>query len=526
MMRCNKQTNKQKGSGLLAIFIFSMVLMAIILAVVYNLNMDSLSVSSLLKKSQNTNLDDTYLNNILPSKKLSTSIDETFGNSRFVTTPETIEDTFYAKNTNAELFQAEPYLVNYQLKYQFFYKNKIQDTKNLIYNELPNSSLTSYTDKFIALNVPFVNINSMTTAQKTLRLDSEDQILDSQKGYIGYITKDNHALNINLINGLNSSINIPSDLNSNYKISIGWNLVNGRWSIFLAVYDSNGIYTSSTTLSELINDPYHIQTELGNFHRINIPNNSNIISHELAAVKWYFDSGVATPPPLILRKVTKQDGSNTRYDLDIYTCKYNSATKIFSVNSTTSYNSNHNLNNSNIAISVADNLFTLATSNIIIQQGENLLTYNPTTFSLTNETKLNSEPSTNPIIVRENDKNLYYIFAKNSEYYQYNYISGMINGSRSINYPNEVIDKIIAKFGFLFIFTDKYLRVNDFDSNTLDKIALDGTQEYQILRDTDGQIYAGLGCQNGSCNSKLNININGKNNISKSLGLVYIGSNF
>ncbi len=57
----------------------------------------------------------------------------------------------------------------------------------------------------------------------------------------------------------------------------------------------------------------------------------------------------------------------------------------------------------------------------------------------------------------------------------------------------------------LFIFTNQYVYINDFSTNQLNRISINSTKQYQVLRDGDGNIYImpdGLNCViAGSCNT-------------------------
>ena len=123
-------------------------------------------------------------------------------------------------------------------------------------------------------------------------------------------------------------------------------------------------------------------------------------------------------------------------------------------------------------------------------------------------------------------------------YYQYNYTGGSINGEQTKTYSGETISKIIAKFGALFVFTNQYVYINDFSTNQLNRISINNTKQYQILKDGDGSVYLmpdGLNCViAGSCNTSSRIYIdqscatNGDcieiaklNDLSEILGMVY-----
>ena len=97
------------------------------------------------------------------------------------------------------------------------------------------------------------------------------------------------------------------------------------------------------------------------------------------------------------------------------------------------------------------------------------------------------------------------MYFNGSIYYKYLYSLGVATPTllSSPNFPGETIQKIIAKFGAIFVITNSNIYVRSIEDNsTISSVAIDDSN-YQILRDGNGQIYAiadGLSCTiNSDC---------------------------
>lgn len=317
--------HKVKGVSLLTALIFAFVLMVILSALAYNYRVSSLAIDTLTDDMENINLDEGYLDIVLNNPDIfDQTVDDTVGDSRFVTTSNSITPAFYHKNAPASLYYGEPLALSYNMSHQYFNNGALDYVKSFIMNELVNDTFTQYDQDIIPLNVPSVNARGMTGDLAAYKLSSGSSLVeDLEMGYIGYILQSSDILNIHA-NGTSSSVTVPSDLslarNRMYKFSVGWNLVGGSWHIFLAAYDASKTYTSSTTLRNLIDNPSQAQTDLTNWQAVaNLSPKKADGSTILSA--WYPDSAIDVPKPLIVR--TK--GPNA----DIYITTYNSATKIF-----------------------------------------------------------------------------------------------------------------------------------------------------------------------------------------------------
>ncbi|MBK2108945.1 hypothetical protein [Francisella tularensis] len=259
---------KMRGSSLVAALIFAFVLMIVISALAYNFKMDSLAINTLVDEKQNLNVDEGYFGNIIGTVDLTTTTDQTSGDFRFVTTPSSIAPRFQYENTNAELYNADAYLISYDIKHEFYDNSVLKYVRDFIYNTLPNSLMTKSGDNIFPLNVPFVNPDAMTGNLANYKLSIDGKILDQERGYVGYIQKNNNTLMVSNAGG-SFNLTIPNDLSvASYTVSVGWDLKAGYWSLFLAIYDGNKVYTSSTTLDNLIGAQVQAQLDLSNWQAV------------------------------------------------------------------------------------------------------------------------------------------------------------------------------------------------------------------------------------------------------------------
>ncbi|MDE5009168.1 hypothetical protein NAI53_10360, partial [Francisella tularensis subsp. holarctica] len=71
---------------------------------------------------------------------------------------------FEYENTNAELYNAEAYLIRYDVTHQFYDNGVLEYIINFIYNLLPSFTLNQYEKTVIPFNLPYVNIDDMTNS--------------------------------------------------------------------------------------------------------------------------------------------------------------------------------------------------------------------------------------------------------------------------------------------------------------------------------------------------------------------------
>ncbi|MBK2106247.1 hypothetical protein [Francisella philomiragia] len=257
-----------KGSALLASLIFAFVILVVISALAYNFRMDSLAIETIVNEKQSLHVDEGYFNNIPGTLDLTTDADQTIDNFRFVTTSNSVSARFDHQNTNTELYYGIPYVISYDISHEFFENNISKYVRGLVYNTLPGTLMTRYDEDYFPVNVPFVNTAGMSGDLASYKLGLGGRLQDLERGYIGYIHKNNSVLTISNAGG-SFNVTVPNDLSLlSYTLAIGWDLQDGRWSIFLAIYDGNKVYTSSTTLRNLVAGQAQALQDLSNWQAI------------------------------------------------------------------------------------------------------------------------------------------------------------------------------------------------------------------------------------------------------------------
>lgn len=488
--------NKNIGAALVTSLIFSFTLMVIIAALTYSMRLSKLSINTLVNDKLNVNTANSYLKNFSISQKA--DIDETMGKFRFLTLVDSATVGFYSKNTNGALYQAEPYMESYSLKHNLIKGGITKYTKRLIFNHLPNDIMTQYNKNTYPINIPYVSIAGMTKNLATYRLSNDKAIVDPEQGYIGVIQKDNYNLNITA-SGTNTTIGVPAALDKvAYNFSVGWNLKDGLWSIFLAVYDTTKIYTSSTSLRNLIDNSSQAQVELNNWKTVASLPDENTTDSSTVLTKWYYDVNNEVPKLAILRK-QKSPTTAGNFLLAIYGTTYNKPTGVYTVgNASIIKETTNNIDTTKIFMVVADNAFTLDKADakrllVFYEDGgtTKIVQANLNTNNILTLGDLNAIMKFEPILVRKNATQMYLIYADNdSTYYIHNYRASNISSSSQSYVASDDIKKIIAKFGVLFIVTNSTIQVFDITTaSVLNEIAI-ANGNYQILRDNDGKIYA------------------------------------
>ncbi|MEY8702737.1 hypothetical protein AB4F11_07090 [Francisella philomiragia] len=257
-----------KGSALLASLIFAFIILVVISALAYNFRMDSLAIETIVNEKQSLHVDEGYFNSIPGTLDLTTDADETIDNFRFVTTSNSVSARFDHQSANTELYYGIPYVISYDISHEFFENDVSRYVRGLVYNTLPGTLMNRYDEDYFPINVPFVNTAGMSGDLASYKLGLEGRLQDLERGYIGYIHKNNGVLTVSNAGG-SFNVAIPNDLSLlSYTLAIGWDLQNGRWSIFLAIYDGNKVYTSSTTLRNLVAGQAQALQDLSNWQAI------------------------------------------------------------------------------------------------------------------------------------------------------------------------------------------------------------------------------------------------------------------
>lgn len=538
---------KNRGSALLTSLIFAFVIMIVISSLAYNFRIGTLSINSLANQNINTQIDEGYIHDNLFEQDFTQAIDENIDDARFVTTPTRVEFPFLS-NSSAKLYEGEPFFASYELEHNFFYESVLQRTVNMIINEIEyNNFYTQYEEDIYPINVPYLNRSALSSQDATHKLDN-GEINESQIGYIGYLMKDGTNLDYS-VSGNTGSLAIPNDINTDYKFSVGWDIVDGLRSFFLAVYNSDKVYTSSTTLDNLLNHGGQATTDLGNFELITgIPSGSTIASGSIILTKWYHDNSQAVPKPLILRKIDRSGD----HELDAYSPAYNSGNNSYEASLFDTFTSDTDFSSGSVFIVSPDWDANLGSAPPLVIENKNLLDFNRDgnyrfgDGTGSTNTQLQYAGEFEPLLVRRNESELFLILYDTDYLYRYIYSSAnnpVLAITPLTSYAaGGAIHKVIVRFGALFIFNNAFCYVVNFDDNAqiLSRLNIASDQNYQVLRDGSGEIYImpnGLECMiDGNCNSANRIYISSGctgydcsavaklNSLSNILGLIYEGT--
>lgn len=250
-----KLNTKITGSALLMALIFSFVIMVMLGGLLYTFKMGMLTTKSIIKNSNDKVLGESYLSKAKDDINFTKSSEFEIGKSKFeITVNEDDISSFFPTMTNAELFQSQEYK-SYDVIYKAFNQGtKVDLTERIIYNALAANTYQNFDGDYTPINVPMINPEAMTNYQERIyRLKSDGTIEDAPKGFIGFVEKQNKQLNI-FTDKAKIGVAIPDGMGTDYKVKIGWNLEKGKWTLYLLLYDTDKLFTSSIALDDLLSE--------------------------------------------------------------------------------------------------------------------------------------------------------------------------------------------------------------------------------------------------------------------------------
>lgn len=299
----------QKGSSLALTLIFATTIGIVLAGVGYTLKTNLLRSKSVNEALQSDLLRKSDLNNQIDNNTLSnpyanqTVPDSAIGNITVHSEVTSLEPIYYS----SELYSAKAYL-QYIVNQNFSENGKTIFNKTVRYNALPPSSYEQYSDDLIPINVPIINPNNMDNNEAEYRL-SDGVMLDTNMGYVDSFKKD-ASNNLHLV-AANKTISTPAGLSSDFKTVIGWDLVNGRWTLYLAIFDASKIYVTNFSLANIMDASVLSPT----WQEININANSSSPYIILLKAIWYQPNANTSPNLLV---VTKADIDQLIEDNDLY----------------------------------------------------------------------------------------------------------------------------------------------------------------------------------------------------------------
>ena len=233
-----KKSKLQKGSALLMALIFSFVIMAMLSGLLYSFKMGLLTTKSIIRNSNEKVLGETYITSLKDDIDFTQSNEYKIGDSKFeIIVDEDNITSFFPKNNNAELFQAQQYN-SYNDIYKAYNRggDKVDLVQNIIYNAVDTNFYQNFNTDYIPINVPMINVSAITDYQaKNYRLNGDEEISEPYKGFIGFIQVQNQQINI-FTNKAKIGVPIPEGMGTDSKIKIGWNLESGEWTMYLMLH--------------------------------------------------------------------------------------------------------------------------------------------------------------------------------------------------------------------------------------------------------------------------------------------------
>lgn len=255
-------------------------------------------------------------------------------------------------------------------------------------------------------------------------------------------------------------------------------------------YDLDRVYTSSATLNDIKNNPSTAEVSLSNWKEVS---GLEEFDGDIVNVAWYFDNVEDVPKLMILEKFLRS-GS---YDIDVYRTTYASITKTYAATLTDRFvTGSTNFNDKEVFTLVPDSLFTLFGAVPLIFQGTNVIDFNyDAPYTLDDgvgSTKpvLTANVTNKPVIINKNATQFYIVYFNNNTVYKYLYSYGVSSPSLVLTniFSGQTIQKIIAKYGALFIITNNIYVEDVQNSALISRVAKYGAN-YQIVRDSS-RIYA------------------------------------
>jgi len=462
-----KKTNHQNGSALIMAMIFGFVVLVCVSSLTYVARYDLLSAKSLVEGESSEQIEEQYISQVnsknaiaLGNRKIGYyDIDNTLVQS---------QPLFSHKNVAVALYGGDPTAISDEVSHSLSYKGEHKLTKNIILKHLPKHSMFDYNEAYVPINIPYIDTERMTEQQQNYHLNKTKKTNIKKHGFVGYFEKEKTWLLL-VVDDKAKVINLQNlDLDDNYKLKIGWSLVKGVWSMYLAVYDKEHLYIYKTKLADLLQNSAQVTIDLASpIEIITAPS-------QIQDLTWYYTQNNGLPSLAVASVYYEEEGSLSVRTFDL---SFNAEKNAYIGDLKDSINGIGRVAANKVHIESLDPEFTLSKSPLYIVAGTKLVVYNVAN----NEYKvqkftmlLEQGTSHDPIVVKKNAYSYFVITYQGDSYLQYLYTkeSDMINKPEPKIYLDEKIQRIVVKYGLKFIVTKKHLYIDDFENNQLNKINL------------------------------------------------------
>ncbi|MFC4892333.1 hypothetical protein ACFPDQ_04650 [Pseudofrancisella aestuarii] len=503
-----KYSKIQKGSALTYVLIIAFVLMIVISGASYISRLNTLSGLGLDDLLSSKFSVDSYLENYLGNNSTVQNVDETKGGFRYQITKIASGSTIaLGPFISGDVYSDEPAIAKVdKFAYKVFNDDsdaKLIGSREFLYSTSVFKDMTKYSqydNSLIPVNVPFINTKFLSSDEKDLRL-SNNSLIDSEVGFIGAFEIDGTTISFKSRVGGSFDLTLPEGVSNISSLSVGWNLVNGSWTMYMAIVINDGLelYTSSTALSTLVQNSEQAKTDLSNWIiRTDFTNNS------IRNLAWS-----NTPAP-ILSIFSENSASHWEY-YQVNLENNSLAEKIGECPSTVSESygiqtsSQRTMDSLNSVAIIINNVNALASDNM------NGLTINGVSYPVISKYH-SSNYNKLPLIMMVDGSSYIYGMVNstnldhdgNIDFFTYDVFAANqvfdsidIATVGSINYNGEITKSVIVRFGYIFLITDKKIYMIGTDSSNNISLAEDpinigvDDQNIQILFDEDRkQIYA------------------------------------
>ncbi|MBK2094393.1 hypothetical protein IB680_01665 [Francisella philomiragia] len=443
-----KLNTKITGSALLMALIFSFVIMVMLGGLLYTFKMGMLTTKSIIKNSNDKVLGESYLSKAKDDINFTKSSEFEIGKSKFeITVNEDDISSFFPTMTNAELFQSQEYK-SYDVIYKAFNQGtKVDLTERIIYNALAANTYQNFDGDYTPINVPMINLEAMTNYQERIyRLKSDGTIEDAPKGFIGFVEKQNKQLNI-FTDKAKIGVAIPDGMGTDYKVKIGWNLEKGKWTLYLLLYDTDKLFTSSIALDDLLSedvkglakDNKKIGDEIGKWHAVMAGNGkgrsssgAQFVKDNILGVVWYFDNSDGAPEIMLVRKDSQKKGN--RQILEVYYSEYSTTNQSYVLKLAEKINFKGDLDEDNVKLLVPDMANNLEANMVLIfhpnNESKTIMGISDFNFNGDHrvgkslDTYIDGESFGKPVIVSKSDESMYIITYEPNKLHRYEYKKG------------------------------------------------------------------------------------------------------
>ncbi|MBK2268089.1 hypothetical protein [Francisella philomiragia] len=457
---------KKTGSSLMPAMIFAFVVLVTVSSLTYLVRYNLLSIKSLQSQEIASTVEQQYIQEI--SQKGVIAIGDTsFGGYHIENTLQDSQPVFSNRNVTINLYDSQPAAISVDIKHKLFYKDELMLNKEILYKKLPYHSMINYDSSLVPINVPYIDVARMNNSQKFYRLNSSEQISDTERGYIGFIKKEYDWLLISV----NKNVQIISlknlDLSENYSLKIGWQLSKGSWQMLLAIYDKQHLYIFKTKLSNLINNLPKAILDLST------PIKMTDTPKDIVTLDWYYQSNESMPSLVILS--TRKDNAGN-INVIVQDVEYDQSNSRYIISIKDIIDTGMEISDNNIYVQVLDPTRTLAKSFLYLFIGNKLVVYGLGNSFDTSKKQVNLDRvvENEPIIVRKNQYSNYILVYEGDHYYQYLYTTNtkLISISNPVVYPKQKIQNIIVKYGLKFIVTDSKIYIENFNNQRIETVQI------------------------------------------------------